>query len=302
MSTHRVALTNVFRHGSRFIIPAGEQGQEEKDLQTHLLSLKPGQASSILSLCLNGNISPYKSLNDYSSRLYLNLNEDGQIFRRKPLNLFNSPATGEPLVIEGLGKLSIEHSTLKVDASTQCEEVVVEMIEEEDASVASNLHLAECTEEEKMVFFNFATSMFEGRGITEDKEKAISIWSVLSGSGHAPSQYHLAACMIRGLGLDKDTVQGFELMKKSADQEYADAVYYMTVHNIRSSDFDRQLCQKQVETLVQLDSSYQRKFEKFLQYKDFPAQARAIIEKVLKTEENHFNLSFQMLQSRFKIN
>lgn len=135
------------------------------------MSLKPGQASSILSLCLNGNISPYKSLNDYSSRLYLNLNEDGQIFRRKPLNLFNSPAAGEPLVIEGLGKLSIEHSTLKVDATTQYEEEVVEIIE--DPSVASNLHLAECTEEEKMVFFNFATSMFEGRGITEDKEKVM---------------------------------------------------------------------------------------------------------------------------------
>ncbi|KAJ1347721.1 hypothetical protein KIN20_038383 [Parelaphostrongylus tenuis] len=86
---------------------------------------------------------------------------------------------------------------------------------------------------------NLAECLYSGIGVVRDKEKAFSLWEEAVSLGHVNAMYSLAVCLIRAATAGEpkgDKLRAFQLMRKAAIRGNVHAAFYLVVRYIRDSD------------------------------------------------------------------
>lgn len=88
---------------------------------------------------------------------------------------------------------------------------------------------------------NLAECLFSGIGVERNKEKAFSLWEKAVSLGHVNAMYSLAVCLIRAATAGEpkgDKPRAFRLMRKAAVEGNVHAAFYLVVRYIRDSDLE----------------------------------------------------------------
>ncbi|MBO5600565.1 MAG: sel1 repeat family protein [Candidatus Methanomethylophilus sp.] len=88
-----------------------------------------------------------------------------------------------------------------------------------------------CAEQIPIARFNLATMYFTGDGVSQDKEKAFSLYLPLADSGDADAAFQIGRMYLNGEGVHADPQKGFEYIGKAAKGGHSEAA--MLLENLR---------------------------------------------------------------------
>ncbi|KAE9416935.1 hypothetical protein Angca_005967, partial [Angiostrongylus cantonensis] len=128
---------------------------------------------------------------------------------------------------------------------------------------------------------NLAECLFSGIGTVCNKEKAFSLWEQAVSLGHVNAMYSLAVCLIRAATAGEpkgDKLRAFRLMRKAAVEGNVHAAFYLLVRYIRDYDVESA---KEVIRIAARDEGYATEMRSWTENRFLNGKCFQLVEQVL---------------------
>ncbi|CEF64891.1 Sel1-like repeat and Tetratricopeptide-like helical domain-containing protein [Strongyloides ratti] len=306
MAAQRIAATNVFRQGHRLILPSSTdlQSQDDLPLQQNRIIINIANAKT-QGPCLGGYPSLY--LSDVLKGICISnpVFTIPQVFNLKnnkdtTIKNINTESNLKTSNIEDLNIFDVSmYRDIENGKEDDVNDKAIDLFNKKHYFEAVKLFYAASQRGNNNALYNLAQCLFEGKGLPENKGKAIMIWKDLSKKNHSDSCYQLAVCLINGIGIEQNREQGIEEMEKASSLKHPEATYFLAVKNMKSPDFDEDLLKRQMSLLIAASPKYENKFKQFLGYKDFPERVSVVVRQILSNIDREYNRCFQSFFIKF---
>uniref|UniRef100_A0A0K0EMH9 Sel1 repeat family protein n=1 Tax=Strongyloides stercoralis TaxID=6248 RepID=A0A0K0EMH9_STRER len=335
MAAQRIAATNVFRHGHRLIIPSSTdlQSQDETSFQQNKVVINI-PSTKISTACFFGNQTIIKNPTLYLGDILKGIGISNTLFATpqtlgiknnndvtikdiptesggcnilKPVeenttinSSYQTKTSQKTLSIEDFNIFDVSmYRDIENGKEGEVNDKAIDLYNNKQHFEAVKLFFAASQKGNHNALYNLAQCLFEGKGIPENKEKAVLIWRDLSKKNHADSCYQLAVCLINGIGIEQNREKGIEEMEKASSLKHPEATYFLAVKNMKSPDFDEELLKCQMSILIAASPKYENKFKQFLGYKDFPERVSVVVRQIISNIDREYNRCFQSLFIKF---
>ncbi|KJH43553.1 Sel1 repeat protein [Dictyocaulus viviparus] len=239
MSSQRLALSHIIRHGQRFVSfphPASSNDKRESpasniprfsDIVLPLLGSNYNGLSSI-------QFTPLLGSYHWTPSLVFSENGSGSTYTIK-VGVQTDDCEIYPVT-------KVDPIIRKEKAKWDLENLIgEELLKAGKTSSAITRFQAAASHGNANAMNNLAECFFSGLGITCNKEMAFSLWEQSASLGNANAMYALAVCLIRAATAGEpkgDKTRAIQLMKKAALKGNVHAAFYLVVRHIRDSDLE----------------------------------------------------------------